>query len=221
MDEQTSASAGTSASAECSASAGTSRTGGSRLRPVLSETAARRRRRALRFLALCVVVLVPWTVYLAFSLPDQFEARHWSAAWVGFDVLLLLSLTGTGLAAWLRRQLLIPLSVVAGTLLLCDAWFDITLDWGTRGVWGSVAAACLVELPLALLLFLRARQLYRRTVCLAWERMGLPGQPPPLYRLPLFSGLDTFSPSEDLPGVGGVGLRRPAGDGEGAEPDQG
>ncbi|MBF9073726.1 hypothetical protein [Streptacidiphilus fuscans] len=188
MDEET------STSAEMSTPAQTSRGGDGRLRPVVSETAARRRRRALRLLVLCVVVLVPWTVYLAFSLPDQFEARHWSAAWVGFDVLLLLSLAAAGLAVWQRRQALIPLSIVAGTLLVCDAWFDITLDWGTRDVWSSVAAAVLVELPLALLLFLRARRLYRITVRLAWERMGLPGEPPPLHRLPLFSGLDSLPP---------------------------
>jgi hypothetical protein len=152
----------------------------------IAET-ARHRRRALRIIGLCVLALLPWTVYLALSLPDQFQARHWSAAWVGFDVLLLASLAAAGLAVWRRLQILIPLSLIAATLLVCDAWFDITLDWGTREIWGSVASALLLELPLAFLLFLRARRLLRITVKLAWERLGLAGEPPPLYRLPLFS----------------------------------
>ncbi|MEU6770364.1 hypothetical protein [Streptomyces sp. NPDC046759] len=146
----------------------------------------RRRRRALRFLALCVIVLVPWTVYLAFSLPGRFQARYWSAAWVGFDVLLLLSLLGAGVAVWLGRQILIPCAVVAATLLVCDAWFDVSLAWGTRSVWGAVASAVLIELPLAGLLLLRAHRLLRATVRLAWQRLDLPGDPPPVHRLPLF-----------------------------------
>jgi hypothetical protein len=171
--------------------------------PAMSPVAARRRRRALRLFSLCVLVLVPWTVYLALSLPDQFQARHWSAAWVGFDVLLLASLAGAGLAVFLRRQILIPLAVIAGTLLVCDAWFDIVLDWGTPQVWGSVASAVLVELPLAALLFLRARRLQTLTVRLAWQRLGLPGEPPPLHRQPLFSAFapppPNDAPSNDAP----------------------
>jgi hypothetical protein len=160
----------------------------------LSADAVRRRRRALRLLGLCVLVLVPWTVYLALFLPDQFQARHWSAAWVGFDVMLLVSLAGAGLAVFLRRQILIFLAVIAGTLLVCDAWFDIALDWGTPQVWGSLASAFLVELPLAALLFLRARRLQTLTVRLAWQRLGLPGEPPPLHRQPLLSAFDPPSP---------------------------
>ncbi|MEY9968903.1 hypothetical protein ABIA33_006990 [Streptacidiphilus sp. MAP12-16] len=166
---------------------------------VLTADAVRRRRRALRLLALCVVVLVPWTVYLALFLPDQFQARHWSAAWVGFDVMLLVSLTGAGLAVFLRRQILILLAVIAGTLLVCDAWFDIALDWGTSQVWGSVASAVLVELPLAALLFLRARRLQTLTVRLAWQRLGLPGEPPPLHRQPLLSAFAPPSPDASPP----------------------
>jgi hypothetical protein len=169
------------------ASAGVASGTGTGSLSAVSAESARHRRRALRIVGLCVLVLLPWTVYLALSLPDQFQARHWSAAWVGFDVLLLASLAGAGVAVWRRLQILIPLSLVAGTLLVCDAWFDISLDWGTRDVWGSVASAFLVELPLAFLLFLRARRLFRITVRLAWERLGLTDEPPPLYRLPLFS----------------------------------
>lgn len=146
----------------------------------------RRRRRVLRQLGVCVVVLVPWTVYLAVSLPDRFEARHWPFVWVGFDVMLLVALASAGVAVWLRRQVLIPLSFVAATLLLCDAWFDVSLSWGKPDVWASAASAVLVELPLATLLIMRARRVLKISAELAWQRLGLAGEPPPLYRMPLF-----------------------------------
>jgi hypothetical protein len=137
----------------------------------------RRRRRVLWQLGLCVVALVPWTVYLAVSLPDRFEARHWPMVWVGFDVMLLVSLAGAGVAVWLRRQALIPLSFVAATLLVCDAWFDVSLSWGKDDVWWSVASAVLIELPLAALLIARARRVLKVSARLAWQRLGLPGDP--------------------------------------------
>ncbi|MQY36770.1 hypothetical protein SRB17_47720 [Streptomyces sp. RB17] len=146
----------------------------------------RRYRRALRQLGLCVLLLVPWTVYLGLSLPDRFEARYWPMVWVGFDVMLLTSLACAGVAVWLRRQVMVPMSYVAATLLICDAWFDVSLDWGRPDVWGSVVTAVLVELPLAALLIVRARRVLKVSARLAWQRLGLPGEPPPLHRMPLF-----------------------------------
>ncbi|MFD4506485.1 hypothetical protein [Streptomyces sp. NPDC058457] len=154
-----------------------------------SPTVRRRHRRAVGQLALSAFLLVPWTVYLAVSLPDRFEARYWPMVWVGFDVMLLVSLAGAGVAVWLRRQALVPISFVAATLLVCDAWFDVSLSWGRGDVWGSIASAVLVELPLAVLLIMRARRVLKISARLAWQRLGLAGEPPPLYRLPLFVAL--------------------------------
>ncbi|MGW1626514.1 hypothetical protein [Streptomyces sp. NPDC002172] len=156
-------------------------------------TLRRRHRRAVGQLALCVFVLVPWTVFLAVSLPDRFEARYWPMVWVGFDVMLLVSLAGAGLAVWLRRQALVPMSFVAATLLVCDAWFDVSLSWGRGDVWGSIASAVLVELPLAFLLVMRARRVLKISARLAWQRLGLAGEPPPLSKMPLFVTLATSS----------------------------
>lgn len=138
---------------------------------------------------MCVLVLVPWTIYLAVSLPDHFEAQHWPWVWVGFDVMLLVTLAGAGAAVWLRRQVLVPLSFVAATLLLCDAWFDVSLSWGKEDVWASAASAVLVELPLAVLLIMRARRALKVSMGLAWQRLGLAGDPPPLHKMPLFVAL--------------------------------
>ncbi|MEV6056245.1 hypothetical protein [Streptomyces sp. NPDC052107] len=161
-----------------------------------SATLRRRHRRVLRQLGVCVLLLVPWTVYLAVSLPDRFEARYWPMVWVGFDVMLLVSLAGAGVAVWLRRQAVVPLSYVAATLLICDAWFDVSLNWGKADVWGSATTAVLVELPLAVLLIVRARRVLKISARLAWQRLGLPGEPPPLHRMPLFVELASAPGSE-------------------------
>jgi hypothetical protein len=38
--------------------------------------------------------LVPWIVYLAFTLPRNYTADQWSATWTGFDIALLTALAG-------------------------------------------------------------------------------------------------------------------------------
>jgi hypothetical protein len=45
---------------------------------------------------LCSLALVPWTVYLGLSLPSRQLSPHYNIAWVGFDVLLLVTLGATG-----------------------------------------------------------------------------------------------------------------------------
>jgi hypothetical protein len=86
------------------------------------------RRVLLVFLGAAAVCLVPWTGYLAQTLPDRYEASQWRTAWVGFDVALACCFAG---AAWLglRRRAAVPLLVAAAALLCCDAWFDVVLDW--------------------------------------------------------------------------------------------
>ena len=179
---------------------------------VLSADAVRRRRRALRLLGLCVLVLVPWTVYLALFLPDQFQARHWSAAWVGFDVMLLVSLAGAGVAVFLRRQILILLAVIAGTLLVCDAWFDITLDFATRGFAFSVLLAVLIELPLAVVALIGARRLLRLTFRRLDALRGDYGPVPSFWKEPLFGDYSAGDGYRDL-------FRQPRADPDGAGPD--
>lgn len=146
----------------------------------------RRRRRALELLVTCAVVLVPWTIFLGVSLPDQYRAHHWRLTWTGFDGLLLAAIAATVYLGWHRRQAVIPAAIATATLLVCDAWFDITLDLGTPGVWWSVASAVLVELPLAAFFILRAFILISLTVRQAYARLGIEEPPPSVLKLPLF-----------------------------------
>ena len=52
------------------------------------------------------VVLIPWIVYLAFTLPQNYVAQHWRVAWVGFDVLLLTFMIATAVVGFLHHRLL-------------------------------------------------------------------------------------------------------------------
>ena len=131
-----------------------------RIDPVL----ARERPLALLVAAGCCVVLAGWIVLLAATLPHHFDAHHWRTVWVNFDVFLLAAFAATAWAIWRQRQVLILLLVVIGTMLCCDAWFDVGTSLATSGFGISLLSAVLAELPLAFLAFAGARRLLRATV---------------------------------------------------------
>jgi hypothetical protein len=169
--------------------------------PYLRDPALRRQRRiALLILAGCCVILAGWIVVLSLTLPHRFDAHHWRAVWVNFDLLLLVAFTMTAWALWRQRQILILLLTVTGTMLCCDAWFDVGTSFKTSGIWLSLASAFFAELPLAFLAFVGARRLLKATVE-ATEPVP-DEEAPSLRRTPLSgAGLD-----EALPG--GLTLER-------------
>jgi hypothetical protein len=133
--------------------------------PYLSDPKLRRQRRlALLVSAACCVILAGWIVLLAATLPHRFDAHHWRAVWVNFDVFLLAAFLATAWAIWRERQVLILLLVAIGTMLCCDAWFDVGTSLATSGLWISLLTAVFAELPLAVLAFVGARRLLRATV---------------------------------------------------------
>lgn len=146
----------------------------------------RRRRIVIAMSVACCVVLAAWIGVLAVTLPAAYRAGGWRGAWVGFDVALLAAFASVAWTAWRGKQLLIVCLVVTATLLCCDAWFDLMLDWGTREFSLSVLLAIFVELPLAALMVLGARRLLRLTIAVAMARQGNPGPVPPLWRVALF-----------------------------------
>jgi hypothetical protein len=162
--------------------------------PLLGIYLGRGRKLGIGVSIISSAVLVGWIVVLILTLDRSFHAQHWKGAWVGFDIFLLLAFATTGWAFWRGRQIVIGCLIVTGTLLCCDAWFDVVLDSGTSQIWGSVASALLVELPLALLMFNAARRLIRLSAVMAVSRLGeSPGRDglpedrlPPLWKIPLF-----------------------------------
>ena len=146
----------------------------------------RRRRILIAACLLGVLVLAIWIAVLEVKLPRHYRAGGWRAAWVGFDIGLMLMFAATAWAAWRRRQILIACLMVLATLLFCDAWFDTTLDWGTRNFTVSLFSALVVELPLALLALIGARRLIRLTAGRLELLSGVPGPVPAFWRVPLF-----------------------------------
>jgi hypothetical protein len=62
-------------------------------------------RRIREWLALCAAIaLIPWTISLAFTLPESYTAEHWQAAWVGFDVLLLVFIIATAVLGFAHHH---------------------------------------------------------------------------------------------------------------------
>src|SRR5581483_7736843 len=59
------------------------------------------------------IALVPWIVYLAFTLPDKYTTYNWTATWVGFDILLLIFIVATAVLGLLHRWLLILTAALA------------------------------------------------------------------------------------------------------------
>ena len=96
----------------------------------------------------CSVVLIPWIVYLGFSLPTRQVSRHYDLAWVGFDVFELIALAATGYFALRRSRYLAVASASAATLLITDAWFDVVTAPRHR-LLEAVVLAVVIELPLA------------------------------------------------------------------------
>ena len=161
--------------------------------PMLGLYLSRGRRVGVLVSIISCTVLVGWIIILALTLHRSFHAQHWRAAWVGFDFALLLAFAATGWAFWRGRQIVIAFLLVTGTLLCCDAWFDVILDAGSPDIWLSVASAVIVELPLAFLMFNAARRLIRLSALMAVSESGHKGPVPPVWKIPL---LGVFSLSE-------------------------
>ena len=106
----------------------------------------RRRARRLAWVYLIVAVgLIVWTVFLALSLPRENLERHFRLTWTGFDLILVLAMYLTAHMAFrLDARVVFPATVVA-TLLVVDAWFDVTTSTTAEGATEALILALLVN----------------------------------------------------------------------------
>jgi hypothetical protein len=100
-------------------------------------------------LTVTAVLLLPWTLWLTFTLPARHVTQHYDVAWVGFDVALLAAFSATSWCAIRGSQWLVPYAAATGTMLVCDAWFDIVISSGGMERLEAVLQAVFAELPLA------------------------------------------------------------------------
>ena len=127
------------------------------------------------FFALAGLVLIPWTIWLTFTLPAHHETENWRTVWAGFDLAEAAALVAVAVTALRRSLWLAPVAAIAGTLLCVDAWFYITLEAGGKHLLPAVLEAALVELPLAAICFWVARDIERalRWTMSPWRRAAL------------------------------------------------
>ena len=107
------------------------------------------RRWAVAVLGGVAVLLVPWILYLTFTLPARHVTVHYDLAWVGFDVGLAAAFAATSWAALTGSDYLVPFAAVNGTMLVCDAWFDVVTSLGSSDWVSAVLEALFAELPFA------------------------------------------------------------------------
>src|SRR5437016_8251193 len=136
--------------------------GGTRTPGALTEPAGWRPPRwVVPLFGLAALLLVPWVVLLVFALPSAHRAAHWDIAWAGFDVALALLLLAVAAAAWRRSAWLEGAATATATLLFVDAWFDVLTSSTRAELVVSIVEAAFVELPLAALCLLVARDAER------------------------------------------------------------
>src|SRR3981189_1428225 len=111
--------------------------------------------------ALAGIVVAPWILFVIRSLPSTHAAAHWDIAWAGFDLALAFLLLGVAVAAWRRSPWLEGAATAAAALLVVRAWVALPPSWRNVGRLVASGEAVLVELPLALLLLLIARDAER------------------------------------------------------------
>ncbi len=129
--------------------------------------------------------LVPWTVFLGLTLPPRYDADHWRFLWTGFDAGLIAVLLLAAWAAWYRRQILAAISMVAGTLLFCDAWFDMVTSFGHRDEWLTMLTGFGAELPLGIFFFWLYRRMALATMSVLSEDASTGPRPKRLRDYPI------------------------------------
>jgi len=151
------------------------------------------------FLAMgATLALIPWTLIYISQLPDRHTAKHWSLAWVGFDLALCAALGTTAWSALRERALLIVGLIVSATLLVCDAWFDVATSLDTSDEDMTLVTALAIELPLAIYFSVLAYRYLRTSIRVSrpeYADRGLHAVPLAREGAPLAERVDVSAPS--------------------------
>jgi hypothetical protein len=92
---------------------------------------------------------IPWTVYLAITLPERAENNNYRNAWVGFDIGLIALLLLTAYLAYRGSRYVTMAATATATALVIDAWFDVVTAPHTNDLIVALLTAFLGELPMA------------------------------------------------------------------------
>jgi hypothetical protein len=156
----------------------------------------RRRARRLAWAYLIVAAgLIVWTVFLALSLPKENLEHHFRLTWTGFDLIEVLAIYLTAHMAFrLDARVVFPATVVA-TLLVADAWFDVTTSTTAADATQALVLALLIELPAAAFSLYVAHRVVRRVRKLVHPDHVTGPHPPVPHRTQGHSALPAEPPS--------------------------
>jgi len=113
---------------------------------------------------LFALLLVPWTIYLAKTLPNRHIQRHWDITWVGLDIVIMVLLLLTGFFASIKSRLVIIALCVTASFLLVDAWFDITSSRPGEELLQAILLAIFIEVPLSIIGFSLAYKIINKNI---------------------------------------------------------
>ena len=99
--------------------------------------------------AACALILLPWIVFIALTLPSRQLSPNYDIAWAGYDAMLFAALASTAACALRRSRYLVIAATWSAALLVADAWFDVLTSPSGADRLEAIAMAVLVELPLA------------------------------------------------------------------------
>jgi len=154
-------------------------------RPIRRKRNRWQRRALIALTVVCATVLLPWIGLLSVTLRETSSGGAWRIAWVGFDTALFVSFAVSGFFVWRRRQLAVIAVTVTSTLLLTDAWFDVSLSWNTPEFQIAILSAFIVEIPLTILLVGATTRMLRMNASMLRALRGLPAASLRLHREPV------------------------------------
>jgi hypothetical protein len=102
-----------------------------------------------------------WMIYLAFELPQRNLAPHYDITWVGFDAFIVTAMGLTAYSAYKVDPRVELAANATATLLIVDAWMDVTTSSTHNAFVMAVFFAIFLELPLAALSIKIARDVHR------------------------------------------------------------
>lgn len=115
-------------------------------------------------------LLVPWSGYLAVSLPQRSLSLHYRGTWVGVNLALIAVLARIAWFAYRRNPHVVLTAAAGSAMLLTDAWFDVTTSATGAPHTQALLSAVFLEIPTAILTGLLAR----RGIKVLVERAQLP-----------------------------------------------
>ncbi len=125
-----------------------------------SKTPGRLMSGAAALVTASAVVLLPWIVYLAATLPPSVSARHWPLVWIGLDSAMAAGLAVTGVLAFRRDRRVAFAAASTATVLFMDGWFDVCTAPAGRALAFALLDLC-VEIGEAVACLMLGRAIWR------------------------------------------------------------